>query len=150
MRLRLFCRMIVCPLIVALALAAQQGKAPSTLDSYSAAFYSGEPEKNGYGYGLQSLVVFPFSGPSYTVRLPFALAAMPQTPDGQVLFAKGFYSEIALKNKTPGAPRSPGLFRFELGSMRMSSVPVDPNLAVFALAISQRQDKLIVSGRLRE
>jgi WD40 repeat protein len=117
---------------------------------YSLGFYSGNPDQRGGGYGLQSLVVFPSSGTSYTLRLPFAIGAFDHSVDGKVLYAASLYSEISVRTKTPGAPDRPGLFRSELGSMRMTEVPVNPNLAILALTVSQRQDKLIVSGWLRE
>jgi hypothetical protein len=152
LKLRGFC---VLTIGGALLLPAQQNSARQNgqltqREAYSPAFYSGNPDKAGYGYGVQSLVVFPYSGPSYTVRLPFAIAAEAQTADGSVLYAPAFYTESAVKSNTPGAPERPGLFRFELNSMRMTEVPVTPNLGVFALTVSQREDKLIVSGRLRE
>ena len=117
---------------------------------YSLGFYSGNPDQRGGGYGLQSLVVFPASGTSYTLRLPFAIGAFDHSGDGKVLYAASLYTESAARAKDLGAPQRPGLFRFELGSMRMTEVPVNPNLAVSALTVSQRQDKLIVSGWLRE
>lgn len=135
-----------------LELEAQQekGTPPAQSAPYDVGFYSGNPDERGGGYGLQSLVVFPFSGAPYSLRLPFAIGSYDHAADGKVLYANASYAEIAARTKIPGAPERPGLYRVELGTMRMSEVPVNPNLMIFDLAVSPREDKLIVSGRLRE
>ena len=120
-----------------------QGKTPS----YSAGFYTGRIDSGGGGLGLQSLVVFPFVGEAYSIALPFAIGYFAHTPDGEVLYANADYADMFKGLR--GAPDRPGVFRFELNSMRPSLVPGSAEIEVFGLAVSRRQDKLLVSGQVR-
>jgi len=126
-----------------------QQAAESILGQHNAAFYSGDIDEGGYGTGLQSLVVFPNSGNSFTIRLPFAIGYYAQNSNGKVLYAEAIYDDSVLKRKTPTVPEGSGIFRIELESMDAQRIPGSADIVVFSMALSSREDKLVVSGRLR-
>ncbi len=114
---------------------------PGSAAPYQAAFYSGQPEMKGFGFGIQSLAIFPFSGPAVTIRFPMAISPLAQTADGKVLYAR----DIPLPPS--GSGKRPSLYRFEIPSMRYTPVSMNDNLEVLDLAVAKDERKLVASGK---
>jgi hypothetical protein len=113
---------------------------------YRAAFYS-----SGAAFtDEQSLVVFPFDGEAFSIHLPTALGRFAFTKDGKILYAEARAWRPNRRNSSsyPDVASSPSLYKVEFNPTRTSPVPASAGLGpLFSIAVSQRQDKIVVSGK---
>src|SRR5690242_10173328 len=115
-----------------------QGDVRTNSHSYSVAFYSSASAT----LGSPQLRVFPLDGNAFAIPLPFPLGALAYSPDGKVLYA--------VAGLDPLNPRGPGgLLRIDFSPIRVSPVLGSQALGVSRLAVSEHQDKIIISGAYR-
>jgi len=109
---------------------------------YFPAVYEGVSQDSG------QLIVFPFSSSKFYVPVPGLHGGIVYGSDG-----KAVYVTSAERREIPGAVGRfgtmsvPGLFKVDLENGRVAAVPGSTEfLYILSFAVSQRQDKVIVSG----
>ncbi len=90
------------------------------------------------------LAVFPLVGKAVKVPLPFDPGYVAFSPDG-----KSLYATAALDPTKPSDART-GLLKIEFNPTRVSNVPGSLEFVIFSVAVSGREDKLVISGRRLE
>lgn len=90
----------------------------------------------------QELEVFPFDAKMFSIPLPFPLAALTYSQDGNALYA----SALSLD---PVHHFIPSLFKIEFNPTRAISLPGSEALSVDSFAISSQKDRIIVAGGRR-
>jgi hypothetical protein len=120
---------------------AEQNGEPAPLYGYSAAYLS---TGNAFAND-QKLVVFPSEGEAFAIPLPMEVGYFAFTLDGSTLYG-------SLHNRrAPTDPGAPSLCKIQFNPTRASLVPGSARLtAIHGVALSQRQDRIVVAGGLRE
>ncbi len=82
------------------------------------------------------LTVFPLAGKARNVPLPLALGSTVFGPDGKSLYTTGFDT----------GKQSETLLKVEFNPIRVSTVPGSLGFTVSNFAVSEREDKVVISG----
>jgi hypothetical protein len=101
------------------------GQPSNTLSNYDAAFYDNN------GSDVSRLEIFPLSGRSFRISLPFVLWAYAYSPNGDAIYGK------AAKD---------GIFRIELHPVRALPILGSNVFGVDDFTISAHEDRIIISG----
>jgi WD40 repeat protein len=88
------------------------------------------------------MTVFPFDGSAFTIPLPFVPRVAAFSPRGNALYAI----------KPRGADRQPGstIVKIEFHPIRVNPITESLDLEISSLAVSAREDKLVIAGRSRD
>jgi WD40-like Beta Propeller Repeat len=106
--------------------------------SYYAAFYSA----GAASMNEQKLVVFPDDGGPVAIPLPFALGRFAYSPNGTALYGDPL---LATRNRIPE-----GIYKIEFNPTRVSPVLVTGFRRLNSIAVSSREDRLLVSGEYQD
>jgi hypothetical protein len=119
---------------------AQQGGEPAPSHRYSAAYLLA---RNIFA-DIQKLVVFPVKGDSFEVPLPLVVSPFAFTWDGKTLYG------AVVNGKTAGDPGTERLCKIQFNPTRVTPVRGSARLTqIYSIAVSQREDKIVVAGGLR-
>lgn len=106
---------------------------------YSAAYLS---TRNEFA-DVERLVVFPAEGEAFSVPLPLVVSYFAFTWDGKTLYGGVF-------NRRSSDPRTEPLCKIQFNPTRVTPVPGSARLTqIYSVAVSQREDKIVVAGGLR-
>jgi hypothetical protein len=90
------------------------------------------------------LKIFPPKGPLVTVSLPFFLVGPARFgSDGRSMYG------IVADRKSTVRPNHAGISKIEFDPIRATLMPGTSEFAIKSFAISSRQDKLVISGRVQ-
>jgi hypothetical protein len=93
----------------------------------------------------QDLEIYPFNASAFRIALPFPLYVFTFSPAGDALYASDLDDFLGIVD--PRSPRKPGLFKIELDDpVHMSPVAGSEAFSVKDLAVSSRQDKIVISA----
>jgi hypothetical protein len=93
-----------------------------------------------FGIDSDTLTLFPPSGKTITIKLPFRLNDATFGPDGESIYGTIFDAKATLR------PHPAGLSRIELNSQRATVIPGSIGILIKSFAVSSRQDKVVISG----
>lgn len=117
-------------------------EAKNTEAQRRAASYSYSPANYLHAPGVPSvLTVFPELGNARDVPLPFAVGFVAFGPDGKSLYAAAGF------DPTQPNERRRGLLKIEFNPTRVTQVLGSLEFGILSLAISQHEDKIVISGR---
>jgi hypothetical protein len=120
--------------------AAHVARAQPPSYGYSAAYLS---TRNEFA-DVQRLVVFPAEGEAFAVPLPLVVGYFAFTLDGKTMYGAVF------NPRTPSDPGTERLCKIQFNPTRVTPVPGSaPLTQIYSVAVSQRQDKIVVAGGLR-
>lgn len=93
-----------------------------------------------FGIGSDTLTLFPPSGKTITIKLPFRLIGATFGPDGKAIYG------VVFDGKATARPDPAGLSRIELNSPHATVIPGSIGFIIKSFAVSSRQDKVVISG----
>jgi hypothetical protein len=113
----------------------------------SAAVYANRPFKEPFPYAVVSccdshgIMVFPFDGIAYTIPLSFVPRIVAFSPKGNAMYA--------IKRSEADGKTSSSIAKIEFHPTRINPITESLDLEISSLAVSSREDKLVIAGRLR-
>jgi hypothetical protein len=93
-----------------------------------------------FGIGSDTMTLFPPSGKTIAIKLPFRLSDATFGPDGKSIYGTIFDPEATVR------PDPAGLSRIDLNSPHATVIPGSIGFLIKSFAVSSHQDKVVISG----